>query len=297
MSVVQTYIALGDLGDAHLLAVMLSAFAAVALFVFTGVRLFASGWQSYEQKYMADAERSLDAIYLTMPPQHVLYLSVASFAVVSLLWMWLFGNVLVGLMFGTMGLALPKLALWWLKKRRDQKFDHQLVEALTNMGNSLKAGFSLNQGLALVAQEMENPMRQEMGLAVREMHVGVTMEDALLHLYERMPSKDLDLIITSILISREVGGDLSEIFDNIARTIRDRHRIEGRIRALSAQGKLQGFVIVCIPPAMVVALSYIAPRLIEPLYTTPIGWALMALVVALMALGIYTIYRIVAIEV
>jgi len=286
-----------DLVDMHMLAVMACAFAAVALFVFTGVRLFASGWQSYEQKYLADAERSLDAIYLTIPPQHVLYLSVASFVVVSLLWTWLLRNVLVGILFGTMGLVFPKLLLWWLKRRRDQKFDHQLVEALTNLGNSLKAGFSLNQALALLAQEMDNPMRQEIGLAVREMQVGLAMEDALQHLYERMPSKDLDLIITSILVSREVGGDLSEIFDNIARTIRDRHRIEGRIRALSAQGKLQGFVIVSIPPAMVLALSYIAPRLIEPLYTTPVGWGLMALVVALMALGIYTIYRIVAIEV
>ncbi len=285
------------LGEAHLLAVMLCVFAAVTLFVLTGMRLFASGWQSYEQKYLEDAERSLDAIYLTLPPQHVVYLSVVSFAVVSLLWIWLFGNVVVGMLFGTMGLALPKLLLWWLRKRRNQRFDRQLVEALTNLGNSLKAGFSLTQALSLLAQETDNPMRQEMGLVVREMQVGVDMEDALQHLYERMPCKDLDLIITSILISREVGGDLTEIFDNIATTIRERHRIEGRIRALSAQGKLQGFVILCMPPAMVLALSFIAPRMIEPLYTTPFGWMLMGLVVALMTMGIYTIYRIVAIEV
>jgi len=286
-----------DTAGLHLLAIMLCVFAAVALFVFTGVRIFASGWQSYEQKYLADAERSLDAIYLTIPPQHVVYLSLVSFVVVSLLWTWLFGNVLVGLLFGTMGLALPKLLLWWLKKRRDRRFDHQLVEALTNLGNSLRAGFSLSQALGLLAQEMDNPMRQEVGLAVRQMQLGVSMQDALRHLHDRMPSKDLDLVITSILISREVGGDLTEIFDNIAATIRERHRIEGRIRALSAQGKLQGFVIVCIPPGIAIALSYMAPGMIRPLYTTPFGWMLMGLVVGLMAMGIYTIYRIVAIEV
>ena len=286
-----------ELTDPHLLVLLLCAFSAVALFVYTGIQLFASGWESYEQKYMEDAERSLDAIYLTIPPQHVVYLSVMCFAVVSLLCIWLFGNVVVGLGFGLIGLALPKILLWWLKKKRNEKFDRQLVEALTNLGNSLQAGFSLNQGLELLAREMDNPMAQEIGIAVREIQVGVELEEALEHLYERMPSRDLDLIITSILISREVGGDLTEIFDNIAQTIRDRHRIEGKIKALSAQGKLQGFVILCIPPGMAIALSYIAPKMIEPLFTTPIGWALMALVVALMAMGIYTIYRIVAIEV
>jgi len=286
-----------DWSEVHVLAVMACAFGAVTLFVFTGVRLFASGWQSYEQRYLAEAERSLDAIYLTLPPQHIVYLSLVSFAVLWLLWAWLLGSVLVGALFGMMGLALPKLLLWWLRRRRERKFDQQLVEALTNLGNSLKAGFSLAQALELLAREMDNPMRQEIGLVVREMQVGVSMQDALQHLCERMPSKDLDLIVTSILISREVGGDLTEIFDNIATTIRERHRIEGRIRALSAQGRLQGLVIVCIPPAMALALSYIAPGLIEPLYTTPVGWALMALVVALMAMGIYTIHRIVSIEV
>jgi len=290
-------ITLAQFLDSHQLAVMACVTASVTLFVYTGVRLFSSGWQSYEQRYLEDAERTLDSIYLTIPPQHVVYLSVACFVVVSLLWTWLFKNVGVGMAFGMTGLALPKLLLWWLKKRRREKFDHQLVEALTNMGNSLKAGFSLGQALELLSQEADNPMRQEMGLTVREMQVGVTMEDALDHLYERMPSKDLDLVITSILISREVGGDLTEIFDNIARTIRERHRIEGKIKALSAQGKLQGFVICAIPPVMAVALSYIAPTLIRPLYTTFLGWVVMAVIVGLMSAGIYTIYRIVAIEV
>jgi tight adherence protein B len=281
----------------HELTILLCVGASVALFVYNGILMFATGWQSYEQRYLEDAERTLDSIYLTIPPQHVVYLSIACWAVATFLWAWLFGNLWVGALFGLTGLALPKLLLWWLKKRRNEKFDRQLVEALTNMGNSLKAGFSLAQAFELLAQEMENPMRQEIGLVVREMQVGVTMDDALAHLYERMPSKDLDLVITSISISREVGGDLTEIFDNIAHTIRERHRIEGKIKALSAQGKLQGFVICSIPPLMAVALSYIAPPLIRPLYTTAIGWGVMALIVLLMSAGIYSIYRIVAIEV
>ncbi|MFW6456679.1 MAG: type II secretion system F family protein, partial [Planctomycetota bacterium] len=213
-----------DIGvnNIYLWVLMLCAFSAVAIFIYTGLHLFASGWESYEQKYMDGAEESLDAIYLTIPPQHVAYLSVFFFAMVSLFWIWLFGNIWAGLIFGLTGLALPKLLLWWLKKKRDEKFDHQLVQALGSLGNSLEAGFSLNQALGLVAREMDNPMAQEMGIVVREIQVGVELEDALENLYERMPSSDLDLIITSILISREVGGDLTEIFDNIAHTIRER---------------------------------------------------------------------------
>ena len=296
MNVTQTVV-LALLMDTHEVLALACVVASVFLFVYVGILMFASGWQSYEQHYLDDAERTLDSIYLTIPPQHVLYLSVVCWVVASLLWFWLFGNVWVGMSFGLMGLVAPKLLLWWLRKRRNEKFDRQLVEALSNMGNSLKAGFSLAQSFELLAQEMDNPMRQEMGLVVREMQVGVTMDEALGHLFERMPSKDLDLIITSISISREVGGDLTEIFDNIAKTIRERHRIEGKIKALSSQGKLQGFVICCIPPLMAIALSYIAPELIKPLYTTFAGWALMAVIVLLMAAGIYTIYRIVAIEV
>ncbi len=283
--------------DPFILVLMICVIVAVALFVYSGISLFYSGWQSYEQRYAESAERSLDAIYLTVPPQHVVYLSIASFALATVFWLWLFGNIIAALLFGLMGLAAPKILLWWLKRQRDRKFDHQLVDALTNIGNSMAAGFSLNQALELVAQEMDNPMGQEMGLLVRQLHVGMELEDALESLYSRMPSMDLDLIISSILISREVGGDLTEIFDNIARTIQERHRIEGRIKALSAQGKMQGFVLVCIPPAMALALHYIAPSLIEPLYTTITGWVLMAIITALMAAGIYTIYRIVDIEV
>jgi len=289
--------ALNNMPDLYIIVLLATVVVSVSLFVYSGICLFYSGWQGYEEKYGQSAERTLDSIYLTVPTQHIAYLSVVCFALATAFWFWLFGNIFAAVVFGLIGLAVPKILLWWLKKRRDKKFDYQLVDALTNIGNSLQAGFSLNQALGLVAREMDNPMGQEMGLVVRQMQVGMDMQDALENLYTRMPSRDLDLLITSIVISREVGGDLTEIFENIASTIQERHRIEGRIAALSAQGKMQGFVLVCIPPAMAVALNYIAPSLIEPLYTTVVGWMLMGVIAALMIAGIYTIYKIVDIEV
>ncbi len=286
-----------DYFNMPILILMGCVVVSVTLFIYSGISLFYSGWQSYEEKYSQSTERSLDAIYLTVPPQHVVYLSIACFAMFTALFFWVFGSLLPAVIFGATGLAAPKFLLWWLKKRRDKKFDDQLVDALTNIGNSMEAGFSLQQALELVAQEMENPVGQEFGLVVRQIHVGMELGEALNELYKRMPSRDLDLINTSIMVSTEVGGDLTEIFDNISKTIQERHRIEGRIKALSAQGKMQGFVLVCIPPGMGLALHYIAPALIEPLYTTVIGWFLMGIIAVLMAAGIYTIYRIVDIEV
>ena len=279
------------------LLAVLAVFGAVSLFAWFGFQLFGRGWQSYEEKYVRGAERSLDAMYLTMPRQHILYLSLTSMVLVLVAAALAFGNLLLGLLLGLMAFPLPGIVVWWLKRRRDRLFQVQLVDALIGMGNALRAGFSLPLAFELLAREMPNPMGQEMRLVVQEMRVGVTMEDALRHLHERMPSEDLDLLITSILVSREVGGNLTEIFDNIADTIRERHRIQGKIAALTAQGKLQGFVVALLPVGIAVFLNLFNPELMRPMFQTWLGGAMIAAVVALELTGIYWIYRITRIDV
>jgi tight adherence protein B len=144
---------------------------------------------------------------------------------------------------------------------------------------------------------MENPMGQEMRLVAQEMRVGVSMEDALHHLAERMPGEDLDLLITSILISREVGGNLSEVFDNIANTIRDRLRLQGKIRALTAQGKLQGIVVALLPVGIGLALNALNPAFFRPMYTTTMGASFLGAIVVLELIGAWFIRKIVTIKI
>lgn len=277
--------------------ILIAAAGAVALFVLIGFQLFSSGWQSYEEKYVKGASRTLDSMYLTMPIQHLVYLSFASAALIGVLVGMIFGSVAWGVLLGVVGFALPPMAVRMLKKRRDTRFRTQLVDALLNVSNSLRAGFSLHQAFDLVEREMANPISQEFRLVNQELRLGVRIEDTLAHLLGRMPSEDLDLVVTAIAISRDVGGNLTEVFDNIAETIRGRHRLYGKIRALTAQGKFQAALVCSLPPLIGIAVNAINPDLMRPVYTTIYGWGLIAVIVTLQLLGIIVIAKIVNIDV
>jgi len=279
------------------LPIMLSGAGAVVLFLLVGFQLFSSGWQSYEEKYVQGAGRTLDAMYLTMPLQHLVYMSFASSAVIGILSGFIFGSIAWGTILAVVGFALPTIAVRLLKKRRDARFRTQLVDALMNVSNSLRAGFSLHQAFEMIQREMPNPISQEFRLVNQQLRFGLSMEETLNNLHGRMPSEDLDLVATAITISRDVGGNLTEVFDNIADTIRSRHRLYGKIKALTAQGKWQAGLICSLPPLLGIAINAVNPALMEPVYNTIYGWGMIALIVVLQLLGIFTIMKIVDIDV
>jgi tight adherence protein B len=280
-----------------IIPILLSVAGATGLFVLIGFQLFSSGWQSYEERYVRGAERSLDAMYLTLPIQHLVYLSFASAVIVGALAGLVFGSIAWGIILGAAGFVLPAVAIYFLKRRRDARFLQQLVDALMNVSNSLRAGFSLHQAFSLIQREMANPISQEFRLVNQELRFGVSMEDALHHLLERMPSEDLEIVVTAITISRDVGGNLTEVFDNIAETMRERRRLHGKIKALTAQGKWQAALVCAIPVFFALVMNIIHPQMMEVVYTEPLGWALIAAIVTLQILGILTIVKIVRIEV
>ena len=283
--------------DINFILVCLATFASVALFVWAGVRMSARGWTGYEDSYVGGMDRQLDAMYLTIPRDTLVYLAVTASFIVGALAGFGFGNVILGVILGAVALPLPLVVVRVLKARRDAKFNAQLVDALFGMGNALRAGMSLPLAFEMIAREMGNPMGQEMRIVVQEMRVGVTMEDSLRNLATRMPSEDLDLLISAILISREVGGNLTEIFDNIAHTIRERLRLKSKVNALTAQGRLQGIVVACLPVGIGLILNAIHPEFFRPMYTTWMGAAFLGVIVVLELIGAYFIYRIVSIKI
>ena len=276
---------------------LLSGFLAVIMFAYSLLRVLSKGFQTYEEKYVAGATRTLDAMYLTMTPQQIVYLSLLCMLVVGIVVGVTTANPLLALALGAVAFLAPEITIRLLKWRRDRRFNEQLVDSLVAMGNALRAGHSLPAALELIAREAEKPMDQEMRLVVQEMRLGVPIDDALKNLYSRMPSDDLDILITSILISREVGGNLADLFDNIADTIRDRHRIEGKIASLTAQGKLQGAVIALLPIVIGVFLNAWSPELMRPMISDWRGMIMLGLVVTMEVIGGYMIYRIVSIDV
>jgi len=270
---------------------------AVAAFAIVGIEMFSKGWEGYEEKYVKGAERSLDDMYLTIPIQHLVYLSICSALVLAVLAGLVFGSVALGVIGAVIGLAVPEILVRYLRRRRLTRFGYQLVDALANISNSLKAGFSLPQAFQLLQQEMPTPLSLEFRLVNQELRLGVPMEEALDHLVRRIGSDDTDLVVTAIAISREVGGNLTEVFDNIAETIRERHKMEGKIRALTAQGKAQALIICSLPIAMLLMLNYTNPELVQPMFHRPLGWLILSVIFILELFGVLLIRKIVRIDV
>ena len=279
------------------LAVLLATFTGVVAFVYIGVQMFSQGWESYDEKYMENAEGDLESALLTIPPQHLTYLCFLSgllgFGLCYLMFRSLFGSVMMSC-FATL---LPKMALNRYKIKRQKKFAEQLVDALVAMSNSLKAGYALPKAMEALALEAANPMGQEMRIVIQEMRLGDTIVQALRNLHSRMPNDDLDLVITAISISQDLGGNLTEVFERIAETIRARQEIEGKIDALTSQGKAQGFIVGMLPLFLGLAVNYIDPKLFKPMYTTIAGWVLIGVVIILEMIGMAIIKKIVTIRV
>ncbi|MDE3095642.1 MAG: type II secretion system F family protein [Chloroflexota bacterium] len=195
------------------------------------------------------------------------------------------------------GYNLPKVYMTRRRDKRVEKLNAQLPEALTIISNALKAGFGLLQALNSAADQLEHPIATELGRTIHEMNIGSSAEESLLALSERSGSYDLDIVVTAILVQRTVGGNLGEILDTVAETMRDRIRIRGEIRTLTSQQKLTGIVIGLLPIGIGVLFQIMSPGYINPLFTTTMGKILIGLAVVLEVIGVLVIQRILKIEV
>ena len=145
------------------------------------------------------------------------------------------------------GFFLPRIYLSARKNKRLKEFNNQLGDALNLMVNSLRAGYSTMQAMEVISNEMPAPISEEYGRVVLELQLGVPFDAAMANLMRRMPSSDMDLVITAMSVQREVGGNLAEVLDAISFTIRERVRIKGEIKAMTAQGRITGYVITALP--------------------------------------------------
>jgi tight adherence protein B len=200
---------------------------------------------------------------------------------------------LVGCVLG----VLPFLMMFLKRRRRIQQFSRQLPEALELLGRALRAGHSLGAGFNLVAQEMGQPIRKEFQTAYEEQNFGITLEDALEGMTERVPNLDLRFFATAVILQRQTGGDLAEILDKIGYLIRERFRIWGQVQALTGEGRLSGIVLLALPPALFVAILYLNPDYVMTLFTDPLGKKMLAGAILLQFLGAIAIRKIITIKV
>ena len=194
------------------------------------------------------------------------------------------------------GYILPHVFLRFKAAKRVRKFNNQLSDALVLVGNSLRTGYSFLQAIEMVAREMPSPMSVEFARVLKEMSLGITTEDALNNLNSRVGSDDLDLVVTAVLIQRQVGGNLAEVLDNIAGTIRARIKLKGEIQTLTAQGRISGMVVGLMPFVMAVLMTLVNPDYMQILFTHPIGKIVLGTAFASQLFGIMLIRKIVDIK-
>ena len=185
----------------------------------------------------------------------------------------------------------------YLDNKRREKFNLQLPEALATMSNALRAGFSISQAFDSVVEQGEKPMCEEFAILQQQLKIGMSFEDALESMSQRVGSDDLTLVTTAILISRKTGGNVTEIFDKISDTIRGRQKIERKVKTLTAQGRMQGMIVSAMPVFLGLVMTLIKPGLMIPYLTSPLGATSVVVMCALIFVGWMMIRKIIKIDV
>ena len=244
----------------------------------------------------------LNMMFYDIPPNKILiYLMVLSFGPGALVFLAFLPKLFPGIPFAlattVVGWKAPKPIVDHIYRKRVEKFTIQMVDALSLMSNGLKSGLSVVQALSLVTQEMENPIQQEFNLILSENKLGVSLEDAFTNLAKRVRSDDVEMFVTSINILKETGGNLAETFDTIVTTIRERIKVQAKIAAMVAQGVTQGVIVMFIPPVLGLYFYTQDPEFMSPMFTTPIGWGLIMLIICMESVGFVLIMKVTKIDV
>src|SRR5579864_7494550 len=232
---------------------------------------------------------------LKLRPSEYFMIQVGSGVIVGLIGYWRWGLIFALLFFA--GYLIPGFYVKYRVAQRLKKFNGQLGDTLTLLSNALKAGYSFAQAIDTVAKNAVAPIGDEFARAVREMNLGGSPDEALSNITKRIASPDFDLVSTAYSIHRTVGGNLAEILDNIAYTIRERVRIKGEIQTLTAQARASGTIITALPILLAVFMFFVTPTYFQPMFRNIIGWILIAIGAFMIFLGNMIIRRIVQIEV
>jgi tight adherence protein B len=209
----------------------------------------------------------------------------------------LVGSIYVAPVGASVFFSVPFIWLYWKRASRLKKFAAQLPDAMELVARALRAGHSLASGLHVVAEETPLPIAKEFGRAYEEQNLGVTLDDALKNMCNRVPNLDLRFFVTAVSIQRQTGGDLAEILDKIGYVIRERFKILGHVKALTAEGRLSGVVLILLPFGLFGLMLHMKPDYVAQLWTDPMGIQMSVLGLVLQVLGAICIKKIVDIKV
>jgi tight adherence protein B len=264
-----------------------------SLVIFT---VLAKAYEQYQERYVVKSMNDLSDMFLFVDARQLLVLNIASMCLLGILTYIIFNPILTVLA-TVFGFFLPIILVKHYRARRIKRFNVQLVDALQAMANAFKAGLTFPQAIEHVAREAQAPLSQEFGLFVKEVKLGVPLEEALINMGRRVGSDDLELVVVATNIARQLGGNMAEMFETISNVIRERFRLEGKIDALTSQGKLQGWVVAAMPAILGMVLNYMRPDLMGPMMDHWFGYVLVTIIAIMEVLGVLIIRRIVNIDI
>lgn len=246
--------------------------------------------------------KKLDMMFVEINHRKITLAMLAlSFGFGTLIFFILWPNIILGLIAGStitiLGWSLPSFLVETLYQKRCQKFVDQMVDGMTIMANGIKSGLSVGQALERVVDGMKNPIRQEFSLVLSQMRLGLSLEESLNNLGDRIPKPDVQMFVTGINILKETGGNLAETFSTISETIRERQKVQKKIEALTTQGITQGVIITLVPFLLLIVFFLVDPGYVKPLVSTPMGIVFLLAMVLLQILGGIMIKKIVTINV
>jgi tight adherence protein B len=258
---------------------------------------FATAWSRYRQVYTDEAGARLDEVFLFVDPRQLWAANLACCIAVALATYAATASGMVALLAGLAPARAPQALIAVLRRRRQHRFDAQLPDMLLALGSSLRAGASLAGALRQLVDHCEAPLSQEFSLILREQRLGVPFGQALLNLQGRMPTEATGLVVASLRIATHTGGNLAEALERIAAVLSARLQLQGRIRTLTAQGRLQAWIVGALTPALAGVLTWLDPVSMSALWHTQAGWVALGVVTVLETAGIVWIRRIVNIDI
>lgn len=278
---------------------LILAIGLLAAFLLIWVAL--EGVRSILAKQRSELETStkttLADMFIFLDATQIFYYNVAALILLPTL-VWLFTSNPVFVTFTAIAtLVLPKYYIKSLGTKRLKRFEEQLPDALLMVSGAMRAGASLNVAMESMVKEQKPPLSQEFELMLREQRLGVDFDTALVNMEKRNPLQDFSLVVSGLRISREVGGNLAEILESLSTTLREKATMEGKIRSLTAQGKMQGIIMSCLPLLMMAALNWIEPKAMGAMFTTAFGWATLSVILVMITIGYLFIRKITTIDV
>ena len=288
---------MNDRADGLIIAVTFGVAVAIALLVWSLTQVGTSALTRYRQVFTERANVNLRELFLFIEPQRLFMFNLGGILLTGALAWTMSRSVILSMAAVALAAVVPRAALGVLRRRRLAAMEQQLPDALLMLAGGMKAGVSLTQAIGQLVLESRPPLSQEFDLMLREQRLGVSLDEALENLNRRVPLQSITLAVSAMRIAAETGGQLAETLERASQTLRGKLAMEGKIRALTSQGKLQAIVVGTLPVLLLFVLNKMEPQAMNLMFTTRPGWATLAVVGLLECFGVVIIRKIVDIDV